>query len=91
MLRPAIASGSRTVSLSAVLRVMAADASTSWAGQTTAQQESVGQTMIRIFLIVVAAGAVVLGATVLMLGVWPPNPTSHPVEKVLPNDKFQSR
>ena len=47
--------------------------------------------MIRIFLIVVAAGAVVLGATVLMLGVWPPNPTPHPVEKVLPNDKFQSR
>jgi len=47
--------------------------------------------MIRIFLIVVAAGAVVLGATVLMLGVWPPNPTPHPVGKVLPNDKFQSR
>ena len=47
--------------------------------------------MIRIFLVVVAAGLVILGATVVILGVYPPNPTPHPVEKVLPNDKFQSR
>ena len=28
-------------------------------------------------------------AAVVMLGTYPPSPTSHPVEKVLPNDKFQ--
>jgi hypothetical protein len=46
--------------------------------------------MIRIFLIVVAAGLVILGAAVVYLGAFPPNPAQHPVEKVLPNDKFQS-
>jgi hypothetical protein len=44
--------------------------------------------MIRSFLIVIAAGVVVIGAAVVMLGTYPPNPVSHPVEKVLPNDKF---
>ncbi len=48
------------------------------------------ETMIRIFFIVVAAGLVVLGVAVVMLGAYPPNPTPHSVEKVLPNDKFQS-
>ncbi len=46
--------------------------------------------MIRIFLFVVLAGLVVLGAAMVMLGEYPPNPTTHSVEKVLPNDKFQS-
>ena len=46
--------------------------------------------MIRIFLIVFAAGLVVLAAAVVILGAYPPSPTTHPVEKVLPNDKFQS-
>lgn len=46
--------------------------------------------MTRIFLIVVAAGLVVLAAAVVILGSYPPNPVTHPVEKVLPNDKFQS-
>ena len=69
---------------------MAADASTSAIAQAKSL-ESVEQTMIRIFLIVVAAGLVILGATVVFLGSYPPNPTSHPVEKVLPNDKFPSR
>ena len=46
--------------------------------------------MIRIFLVVVAAGLVIIGATVVFLGAYPPNPSPHPVEKVLPNDKFQS-
>jgi hypothetical protein len=50
----------------------------------------VEQTMIRIFLVVVAAGLVIIGATVVFFGVYPPNPSPHPVEKVLPNDKFQS-
>jgi hypothetical protein len=45
--------------------------------------------MIRFFLIVIAAGAIVIGAAVVMLGTYPPSPASHPVEKVLPNDKFQ--
>jgi hypothetical protein len=46
--------------------------------------------MIRIFLFVILAGLIALGVGVLMLGEYPPNPVSHPVEKVLPNDKFQS-
>lgn len=46
--------------------------------------------MIRIFLIVVAAGVIVIAATMFFLGSYPPNPTPHPVEKVLPNEKFQS-
>ena len=48
------------------------------------------QTMVRIFLIVIAAGLIILGVAVLMLGAYPPNPATHPVEKVLPNDKFPS-
>ena len=46
--------------------------------------------MVRIFLIVVAAGLIILGATVVFLGMYPPNPTPKSVERVLPNDKFQS-
>ena len=46
--------------------------------------------MTRIFLIVVAIGIVLLGAAVVYLGAFPPNPPRHSVEKVLPNDKFQS-
>jgi hypothetical protein len=65
---------------------MAADAST----PVRRNQESVEQTMIRIFLIVVLAGLVILGAAAVFLGAYPPNPTPHPVEKTLPNDKFQS-
>jgi hypothetical protein len=47
--------------------------------------------MIRIFLIVVAAGVILLGIGVVFLGTFPPNPNSHSVEKVLPNEKFPSR
>jgi hypothetical protein len=46
--------------------------------------------VIRIFMIVVAAGLVIIGATVVFFGLYPPNPTPHTVEKQLPNDKFQS-
>ena len=73
-----------------VLRVMTADASTPYTGQAKVAQESVSQSMIRIFLIVLAAGVVILAAAVVFLGANPPTPVSHPVEKVLPNDKFQS-
>ena len=48
------------------------------------------QAMIRIFLIVVAAGLIIIAATMFFLGSYPPNPAPHPVEKVLPNEKFQS-
>jgi hypothetical protein len=54
-------------------------------------RDPVSETMIRIFLMVVAAGLVMLGIAVVYLGTYPPNPTPHPVEKVLPNDKFPSR
>ena len=84
-------------SFKAVLRVMAADASTPSAGQAKMAQRRIRTnertatpTMIRIFLIVILAGLIALGVAVLMLGEYPPNPTPHPVEKVLPNDKFQS-
>lgn len=46
--------------------------------------------MMRIFFIVIMAGVIAIAVGVLMLGEYPPNPTPHPVEKVLPNDKFQS-
>jgi len=46
--------------------------------------------MIRIFLVVVFTGLVLLVAGVAFLGAFPPNPHVQPVEKVLPNDKFQS-
>jgi hypothetical protein len=46
--------------------------------------------MTRIFLIVVAVGLVLLGVAVVVLGSFPPNPSPRPVEKVLPNEKFQS-
>lgn len=46
--------------------------------------------MIRVFLFVLAVGVVVLAGSVVYLGMFPPNPTPHAVEKTLPNDKFQS-
>lgn len=45
--------------------------------------------MTRIFLIVVAAGIVLLVAGAIVLSSFPPNPQVHSVEKVLPNDRFQ--
>jgi hypothetical protein len=44
--------------------------------------------MIRIFLFVVAAGLVLMGIGLVMLGTFPPTPQPHAVEKVVPNDKF---
>jgi hypothetical protein len=46
--------------------------------------------MTRIFLIVLVIGLVVVGVGVVLLGSFPPNPSQHPIEKVLPNDKFQN-
>jgi hypothetical protein len=50
----------------------------------------VEQAMVRIFLVVVAAGLVIIGAAMVYVAWNPPNPPSHTVEKTLPNDKFQS-
>jgi hypothetical protein len=49
---------------------------------------SAGALMIRIFLFVVAAGLVLMGIGLVMLGTFPPTPQPHAVEKVVPNDKF---
>ncbi len=45
--------------------------------------------MSRIFFFVVLLGLLLLGVGVVILGGFPPQPAVHPVEKVLPNDKFQ--
>lgn len=45
--------------------------------------------MSRFFLIVVAAGLLLIGVAVVILGAFPPNPAQHPVQRTLPNDKFQ--
>jgi hypothetical protein len=47
--------------------------------------------MFRIVLVLVAAGLLLLAVGVLMLGAFPPEPRTQPIEKVLPNDRFQSR
>lgn len=47
--------------------------------------------MTRIFLIVVAAGLLILAVGAAFLGAFPPNPQVKAVEKVLPNDRFQGR
>ena len=46
--------------------------------------------MIRVFLFVLAIGAVLAAAGVVYLGMFPPTPVQHEVQKTLPNDKFQS-
>jgi hypothetical protein len=46
--------------------------------------------MNRIFLVVVVAVVVLLGAGALLLGAFPPNPHEQPIEKTLPNDQFKS-
>ncbi len=46
--------------------------------------------MRNLFLIVVLAGVVVLAIGVVVLGSFPPAPHVQAVEKVLPNDKFQT-
>jgi len=46
--------------------------------------------MNRFFLIVVAVGLVAIAVGVLALGAFPPTPNPQPVQKVLPNDKFQT-
>ena len=45
----------------------------------------------RILLIALAALIVIAAGGLIYLGLNPPNPTPKPVEKTLPNEKFQSR
>ena len=45
--------------------------------------------MRNIFLLVVVVGAVFLAIGVVVLGAFPPERRPHPVEKVLPNERFQ--
>jgi hypothetical protein len=46
--------------------------------------------MTRFFLIVLVAGLLLVGVGIVLLGSFPPTPTEHQIEKVLPNDKFQT-
>jgi hypothetical protein len=46
--------------------------------------------MGRIFLIVFLLGLVAIGAGVLVLGAFPPEPKTQPIQKVLPNDHFKT-
>lgn len=45
--------------------------------------------MGRIALFVVLLGLLALGAGVLYLGAFPPDPQTRQVQKLLPNDRFQ--
>ncbi|HTW69203.1 MAG TPA: hypothetical protein VME47_04875 [Acetobacteraceae bacterium] len=47
--------------------------------------------MIRVFLIVVALGVLLLAGGMVYLGMFPPNPPQHAVEKTLPIDKVQTQ
>jgi hypothetical protein len=44
--------------------------------------------MRRLFLLVLLLLAVIVVVGVVLLGAFPPAPHIHPVEKVLPNDRF---
>ena len=46
--------------------------------------------MIRIFLFVVALGFFLMAGGMVYLGMFPPTPAPHAVEKVVPNDKFSA-
>ena len=71
---------------------MAAEASTAGHAQAklVGPMESSASQMSRIYLLVVVAVLVLLGAGGLLLGAFPPTPQVQPVEKVLPNDQFKS-
>ena len=46
--------------------------------------------MRRVFLLVVAAGLVLIVLVGLILGLFPPGPRTEQVQRVLPNDRFQT-
>ena len=45
--------------------------------------------MARVFIIIVLLGVLAMGAAVVVLGAFPPEPRTQPVQKTLPNDRFQ--
>ncbi len=47
--------------------------------------------MRNLFLIVVLGLLLIGAAAILVLGAFPPDPHPHPVQKVLPNDGFQTK
>jgi hypothetical protein len=46
--------------------------------------------MIRVFLFVIALGAVLLAAGIVYLGMFPPNPVPRTVQTTIPVNKIQS-
>ena len=46
--------------------------------------------MVRAFLIIFAAGLIVLAVVFAYLGAFPPSPHVQTIDRVLPNDRFQS-
>ncbi|HET6235461.1 MAG TPA: hypothetical protein VFE41_10940 [Acetobacteraceae bacterium] len=74
------------------MRVMTGEASTSADIEATrGPATGVGRyVMVRTFLIILAAGLIALAAGFLYLGAFPPGAHVQTIEKVLPNDKFQS-
>jgi hypothetical protein len=92
----------KTSRVAAVLRVMVREASTSIVQRTTpvradrhprmhpGNTKELRRVRGRILLIVLAIVLLALLGGLGYLGLNPPNPAPKPVEKVLPNDKFQA-
>jgi len=47
--------------------------------------------MSRMFLIVLAAGLVVVALAALLLGAFPPTPAEHHVERTVPNNQIKGQ
>jgi hypothetical protein len=72
---------------------MAGEASTTRDAEATRGLVQRSRTLImaRVFLIVLAAGLIIVAASVAYLGAFPPSAHVQTVEKVLPNDGFKSQ
>jgi hypothetical protein len=47
--------------------------------------------MSRMFLIVLAAGLVVIAVVLLLLGAFPPTPAEHHIERTVPNAQIKGQ
>jgi hypothetical protein len=45
--------------------------------------------MTRIFIVVVVLGLLAMGAGIIALGAFPPEPHPQQIQKTLPNDRFK--